>query len=588
MSRSVTRSQADTGDGKRIQAALVDLLYRQSHGVMFASLVVPWPVVYVLWHAVPRSHLLIWAAALYVVTGARWFLSYRYSHRKDDAIRPEVWARRFMPLSLLLSLLWGAFGWIGFTPSEPHFIAFTAIVLATMAAGGLWSLAAYPAAYTRMLIAIHAPFALRCLMQDDPIYSFYLILQACLFAVSFYFCRISYRSLRETISLRFENMALAEKLEHERDQATAASGAKTRFLAAASHDLRQPIHALGLFTATLAALARKGDVRAAEAQNLADRLQAVISSLGGLLHGLIDVSRLDAGLVPVERRPISLSRLISGLREEFGAQARERGIELSAVASTAWVESDPALLKRILDNFLSNALRYAPGGRILIGCRRGNGTIEIQVVDTGPGIPADQYEAVFEEFTQLHNPHRDREQGLGLGLAIVRRLTNLLGHPVALRSTPGKGSTFAVRVPLAAPPALDQVASPKHDASAGFGIMVVDDDVQVLEGITELLSVWGHRAYAAADTDALCRHHAAAGAPSVHLIIADYRLAGSVTGSDAVRQLIRHLGYRVPALIVTGDTSPERLRELAASGHVVLHKPLAPDLLQTAIRQAIT
>ncbi|MBI2739225.1 MAG: response regulator [Rhodospirillales bacterium] len=573
-------------DDPRIRAALVDLLYRQSYGVMFASVIVPWPVSYALWHAVPHLQLVAWAGALYVVTGARWLLSYSYFHRKDDGTPPEVWARRFMPLSLLLSLLWGAFGWIGFTPDHPHFIAFTAIVLVTMAAGGLWSLAAYPAAYTRMLVVIHVPFALQCLLQDDPIYSFYLVLQACLFAVSLYFCRITYRSLKETISLRFENVALVERLERERDRVTAADRAKTRFLAAASHDLRQPIHALGLFTASLAALARKGDVRSSEAQRLAGKLQSVVGSLGGLLHGLIDVSRLDAGLVPVERRPFPLAQLISGLGEEYGVQARDRGVSLRVVASRAWVDSDPVLLKRILDNFLSNALRYASGGRIVIGCRRRGASIEIQVVDTGPGIPADQHAAVFEEFTQLHNPHRDREQGLGLGLAIVRRLAGLLSHEVILRSVPGRGSTFAVRAPLVPPAPAIHAGLPEPEASAGLGIMVVDDDVQVLEGIAVLLSAWGHRAYVAPSAGQLCQRHEQAGSPSVHLIVADYRLAGGVTGADAIQQVTAHLGYRVPALIVTGDTSPERLRELAASGYYVLHKPLAPDSLQAAIRRA--
>ncbi|WP_296385475.1 ATP-binding protein [Reyranella sp.] len=581
----MTISQTDAGREARFQAALIDFLYRQSYGSMIASLVVPWPVVYVLRNAAPVAELLIWAAAIQATMGARWLLVRRYFRRSAGGPGIATWARRFTVLSILWSLSWGALGWIGFVPAQPHLIAFVCIVLTGMSGGGVSSVAAHPPAHARVLLAMHAPFAIRCMMQDDPIFSLYLVLQACLIVVSLYYCRINYRSLSETVALRFENVALVERLEQERDRATAANQAKTRFLAAASHDLRQPLHALGLFTATLAALARKGDVRRTEAQSLAGRLQAVIGSLGGLLHGLIDVSRLDAGLVPVERRPLALGQLISGLGEEFAVQARDRDISLRVVTSHAWVDSDPALLKRILDNFLSNALRYAPGGRVLIGCRRRGDSIEIQVVDTGPGIPADQLEAVFEEFTQLHNPHRDRQQGLGLGLAIVRRLADLLGHAVTLRSTPGRGSTFAVRVPLAAPAAAVRMAGPEPEASGALGIMVVDDDLQGLEGIAALLSAWGYRAYVAPSVEELCRRHDRAGTPSVHLIIADYRLAGGLTGLNAIQQTIAHLGYRVPALIVTGDTSPERLRELAASGHAVLHKPLAPDLLWAAIRR---
>ncbi len=583
----MTISQTDAGREARLQAALIDFLYRQSYGSIIASLVVPWPVVYVLRDAAPVPQLLIWVAAIQATTAARWLLVRRYFRRSARDRDIAIWARRFTLLSILWSLSWGARGWIGFVVAQPHLIAFVCIVLTGMSGGGVSSVAAHPPAHARVLLAMHAPFAIRCMMQDDPIFALYLVLQACLIVVSLYYCRINYRSLSETVALRFENVALIERLEQERDRATAADQAKTRFLAAASHDLRQPIHALGLFTATLAALARKGDVRSPEAQRLAAKLQAVIGSLGGLLHGLIDVSRLDAGLVPVERRPISLAQLISGLGEEFAIQARDRGVSLRAVTSHAWVDSDPALLKRILDNFLSNALRYAPGGRVLVGCRRRGDSMDIQVVDTGPGIPANQHAAVFEEFTQLHNPQRDRQQGLGLGLAIVRRLADLLGHTVSLRSAPGRGSTFAVRVPLARPAAALRAVAPAPEASAGLGIMVVDDDLQVLESIAALLSVWGYRAYVAPNVDELYRRHEQAGAPAVHLIVADYRLAGGVTGLDAIQQMITHLGYRVPALIVTGDTSPERLRELAATGHGVLHKPLASDLLQAAIRRAI-
>ena len=583
----MTISQTDAGKEARLQAALIDFLYRQSYGSMIASLVVPWPVVYVLRDAVPVPNLLIWAATIQAMTGARWLLVRRYFLRSAGDPGIAIWARRFTLLSILWSLSWGALGWIGFVPAQPHLIAFVCIVLTGMAGGGVSSVAAHPPAHARVLLAMHAPFAVRCVMQADPIFSLYLVLQACLIVVSLFYCRVNYRSLKETVALRFENMTLVERLEQERDRATAANQAKTRFLAAASHDLRQPIHALGLFTATLAALANKGDVRSAEARSLAGRLQAVIGSLGGVLHGLIDVSRLDAGLVPVERRPIALGQLLSGLGEQFGAQARETGVSLHVVPSQAWVDSDPALLKRILDNFLSNALRYARGGRVLIGCRRRGDSIEIQVVDTGPGIPADQHEAVFEEFTQLHNPQRDRQQGMGLGLAIVRRLADLLGHAVTLRSAPGKGSTFAVRVPLAPAAAAFPAAAAEPEEATGLGIMVVDDDPQVLESIAALLSVWGYRTYVAQSAEDLSRCHDQAGAPSVHLIVADYRLAGGVTGVNAIEWLNGHLGYCVPALIITGDTSPDRLRELSATGHGVLHKPLAPDLLRAAIRRAI-
>ncbi len=579
--------QRSTDRDGRVLAGLVDLLFRQSRAVLLANFIIPWPVAYVLREAVPGQQLLVWVGAIYALTLARLVLSSRYFKRGADEAKPRIWALRFAVLSILSSLLWGAVGWIGFVPEQPHLIAFVCIVLTGMSGGAVPSLSAYPPAYAGLLVAMHLPFALRCLQQSEAIYSVYLIFTACLVCVYLYYSLVTYRALRETVSLRFENLALVESLERERDRATAADRAKTRFLAAASHDLRQPIHAAALFTASLAAFARRGDVKAAQARGIAEKLEAALASLGGLLHGLVDVSRLDAGLVPVKRRPIDLARMLSGLREEFVPQAEQRGIDLRLVAGSAWVESDPALLKRILDNFLSNALRYAPGGRVLIGCRRRGRAVEIQVVDTGPGIPADQHQAVFDEFTQLDNPQRDREQGLGLGLAIVRRLADLLGHRIGLSSMPGKGSTFSVRVPVTAPLVATPAVRRDGESPAGFGIMVLDDDAQVLDGIATLLAAWGYEPLAGRDVEELCRSHAAAGGRPVHLIIADYRLGSGVAGSEAIARLIDHLGYPVPALIVTGDTSPERLRELTATGRTVLHKPVAPERLQAAIGDAI-
>ncbi|MCV9936439.1 ATP-binding protein [Boseaceae bacterium BT-24-1] len=572
---------------RRVQAGLIDLLFRQSRAILLANFVIPWPVAYVLREAVPGEQLLVWIGAIYALTGARLLLARGYARRGADAADPHVWARRFAVLSIFSSLLWGAIGWIGFVPEQPHLIAFVCIVLTGMSGGAVPSLSAYPPAYAGLLVAMQLPFALRCLQQGEPIYSIYLTFAVCLVCVYLYYSLVTYRTLRETVSLRFENLALIESLERERDRATAADRAKTRFLAAASHDLRQPIHAAALFTASLAAFARRGDVKAAAARGIAEKLEAALASLGGLLHGLIDVSRLDAGLVPVGREPISLLRMLSGLREEFSPQAQQRGIDLRFVASNAWVKSDPVLLKRILDNFLSNALRYAPESRVLIGCRRHGATMEIQIVDTGPGIAADQHQAVFEEFAQLDNPQRDREQGLGLGLAIVRRLGGLLGHRIGLSSTPGKGSTFSVRVPFAAPISVNLAPARNMEPRAKLSIMVLDDDMQVLDGIAMLLAAWGYEPLAGRDVEALRHRHAGAGGQPVYLIIADYRLGGGMSGSEAIALLIEHLGYPVPVLIVTGDTSPERLRELTATGHAVLHKPVAPERLQAAIRLAV-
>jgi signal transduction histidine kinase/CheY-like chemotaxis protein len=566
----------------KIQEALVDLLYRQSYGVLFVNFVLPLPVVYIFRHAVPAGWLLAWIGAVYLLTAGRIILARRYARRTDGADSALRWGWRSAAFSWVSGLLWGLFGWMGFLSAEPHLLSFTVIMLTGLVCGSITSLSAFPPALVGSLVATLLPVTIRCLTGDGEIYNVYLFLVICLASLTLYYGRVTNRSLTETVRLRSENVTLIGRLEEERDRAQAADHAKTRFLAAASHDLRQPIHALSLLISTLSALAQRGNVSAENASNLASKAKSVTANLGGLLNALLDISRLDAGIITPAKEPVSLNRLFGDLRNEFSGVAKERGLEWRVVDSTLWVDSDPMMLKRILDNFLANAFRYTRQGTVLLGCRRRRGSIEIQVLDTGIGIPADQTEAIFGEFFQLHNPARDREKGLGLGLSIVQRTAQLLGHPVALASTLGRGSVFSIAVSrVAVPSALPTVVRAN---GSGLGIIVVDDERPVLEAITQLLTVWGHRVYPGRSADEARRAHAAAEGP-VNLMIVDYRLEDNVVGPEAVRDLSLYLKHSVPVIILTGDTSPSRLKEAAASGYRLLHKPIDGDRLQEAINE---
>src|SRR6185437_15849954 len=250
-------------------------------------------------------------------------------------------------------------------------------------------------------------------------------------------------------------------------------------------------------------------------------------NLSDLLNGLLDISRLDAGVVTVAKETVNLSQLFDHLRSEFTAAAKDRGLDWRVVESRLQVDSDPMMLKRILGNLLSNAFRYTISGGVLLGCRRRGASVEIQIWDTGPGIPADQQAMVFEEFVQLQNPARDRTQGLGLGLAIVRRVALLLQHPLKLVSVTGRGSMFSVTVPTAnavESPLPDNRSSPAGNA---VSIMVVEDEGDVLDITVQLLTLHGHRVYAGRSAAEVQQIHAEAieaGDAPVDLIVADYRL----------------------------------------------------------------
>lgn len=568
------------------QRDLVDLLFRQSYAVLFANLVIPLPVLYIFRNAMAPTAMVFWLAVLYSLTLARIVLARTYFRQAPARTLGKSWLWSNTLLSWASSLLWGWLGWVGFVHGDPQLFAFTCIVLTGLVCGAVPSLSAHPPAYVGSLAAMLLPVLVLCLSVADEQHTTYSFFILCLAGVNLYYSRVTYRSLCETIRLRQENSDLVQDLREQRDRARAADQAKSRFLAAASHDLRQPIHALGLFVGALAALAERGPVDARQARDIATRLRAMLGNLGDLLNGLLDISRLDAGVVPVAREPISLRKLFGDLQGEFAGTASERNLRWRVRESRLWVDSDPLLLRRVLDNLLSNAFRYTRSGSVLLGCRRRGRELEIQVIDTGVGIHSSQQEVIFDEFVQLHNAERDRKQGLGLGLAIVRHTARLLGHRLILRSLPGRGSVFSLRLPLAEAPL--QVAPPPEpgERGPGLGIMVVEDQYDVLHALCNLLEVWGHRVYPGTSALLACQRHIEAshrGHAPVDLILTDYRLGEGQTGADAIRRIRGYLSRRVPALIVTGDTSPERIREAAASGSQLLHKPLETDQLRAAI-----
>ncbi len=570
----------------KIREALVELLYRNSYGVVASNVLISLAAAYVLRSTVPASWLVGWLGALYLLTAIRVLAARRFFSRNREPASVLRWAWLAAAFSCVSGLLWGMLGWVGFVPEQPVAFLFTIVALTGLVCGTVPSLSAFPPALVGSIIATVLPVMVRAFINGGDTAGAYLALLTGLVTINLYYCRTTHRMLRETIRLRLENVELVGHLEEERDRAQAADRAKTRFLAAASHDLRQPIHALSLLIATLAALGHRGAVQSGDARDLAGKAKSIVGNLSALLNGLLDISRLDAGVVTVARETVNLSQLFDQLSNEFVSAAKDRGLDWRVVESRLQVDSDPMMLKRVLGNLLSNAFRYTRSGGVLLGCRRRGTSVEIQVWDTGPGIPADQQAMIFEEFVQLQNPARDRTQGLGLGLAIVRRTVALLQHPLKLASVPGRGSMFSVTVPIASAvetPLPDNRASPPGTA---VSIMVVEDEEDVLDVMVQLLTLQGHRIYAGRSAAEVQQVHAeaiAAGDAPVDLILADYRLGDGVTGLEAIEALCAHIGRSVPAIIVTGDTSPSRIREATAGGHRILHKPVTGEELHEAI-----
>ncbi len=385
--------------------------------------------------------------------------------------------------------------------------------------------------------------------------------------------------------------AEAERAREEalaaRDNAERADMAKTKFLAAASHDLRQPVQSLFFFAHALS-----DRLDGHPASPLLASMSESLNGLRTLLDSLLDVSRLDAGVVSPAVTEFALGPLLQRLADEYRGRAAEVGIALRLVPTDAWTRSDPALVERILRNLVENAIRYTETGRILIGCRRTGKGLRIEVLDTGIGIPEDKRDEVFVEFAQLANPERDRRKGLGLGLAIVRRLAGLLGHEVTLRSEPGRGSAFGLTVPSVAPrrvmktcrPAPQSGAQPPANGGKGL-VVVVEDDAIILLSMRTMLEEWGYEVVAAVSADEAVGTLTSLG-QRPDMIVADYRLREGRTGLQAIRDIYGVCGVRVPALVLTGDTDPARIAEVQQSGHRLLHKPVAPEVLRNALTSA--
>jgi signal transduction histidine kinase/DNA-binding NarL/FixJ family response regulator len=378
---------------------------------------------------------------------------------------------------------------------------------------------------------------------------------------------------------------LERKVEERTHQLQLANLAKSRFLAAASHDLRQPLHALNLFVAQL-----RDETDQAEKSRVIVRIDAAVAAMNELFNALLDISKLDAGVLAPSISEFPVDHLLKRIETTFTAAAREKGLRLRTAPSSAWIRSDFILLERIMLNLVSNAVRYTNHGAVVVGCRRRGKALRIEVWDSGIGIPEDQRRNIFGEFYQLGTADGDRRSGLGLGLAIVDRLCGLLDHPIELISTPARGSRFSVSVPLIAAPR--QVVEPSlvakalADPAGGKLVVVIDDDALVLDGMRGVLKSWGCAVVTAASDDAAIAALAKHGqAPD--LIISDYRLSNGKTGFEAIARLRSAMGAPIPAFLISGDTAPERLREASASGYHLLHKPVLPMTLRAMLNQLL-
>ncbi|KQO13679.1 histidine kinase [Acidovorax sp. Leaf76] len=504
-------------------------------------------------------------------------------------------ARKLIACMAAMGLSWGSLGYVVLYWGTQESVIYAIGIISTVSSGALGLGAPLYRAYVTYLTCAMGGVMIAVAAEGGTVMWPALFLTSVYFALTCMQARTADRATRRSIALKLENDRLVTELRAESQRALAAQEAaeradrdKSRFLAAASHDLRQPLHAMGLFLESLQRSPLSDHQR-----TVLGHAHAASGAAAEMLTTLLDYSRLEAGVVKVHPAPFAVQPLLSALEQEFGVQADTAGLVYRTRETSAAAHADRALVGLVMHNFISNALRYTARGGVLIACRTRGKRLALEVWDTGAGIPQHQWEDIFREFHQLGNPERDRRKGLGLGLAIVQRLAREMGTSVEVLSHPGRGSVFRLWLDRWQGALEDDSAatSPSADARSlnGLKVLAIDDDEAVRTGMQSLLQSWGCLCITAESSkDALeCLEDPALDIVP-DLIITDFRLRHEETGKQVLQALRAYLGTPVPAIILTGDTSPQRLRDAQSTSALLLHKPVSTTQLRDAMVQLIT
>ena len=580
MLTALTKVANDPNSSEResqVTAYAVSYLYRNWPGTMLSLLLAALVMSSLMWQRVSPWLIAGWLSAVVIPIFVNYGLirSYRSRPEAERNVRRTV---NYFTLTLIfIGTMWGLTNIIFFVPDSAFLQLFVLVCTAGFVAGSAAVLSYWlPAFYANAVPATVLSVGYM-MSKGTPAYFGIGLISLLYFFVIDLVARNQNRMAREAISLRFENVELIEQLSQQKDVAEQANLAKSKFLAAASHDLRQPLHALGLFVAAL------GEPRARhDAPLIVRNINRSLAALEGLFNALLDISKLDAGSVKPEIRDVALSPLLDRLSYDYEPQAQAKHLAWRFQPQDAVVRTDIVLLETVLRNLIGNAIRYTSRGDVWLTCAIGGETVVIEVGDTGVGIPEAHHKDVFREFFQLGNPERDRNKGLGLGLAIVDRLIALLGHSLIMRSTPELGSVFCLslaRGDEASALATEPLADAAHADELALRVLIIEDELHVQEAMTVLLQSWGHEVVSVSSADG-----ALISACKPDVVIADYRLRDDRTGIEALQRIREHWGLPIPSLLVTGDTSPERLQEAQERGFALLHKPVAAGKLRAFLR----
>jgi signal transduction histidine kinase/CheY-like chemotaxis protein len=538
-----------------------------------------------------------WAAAFIGLWVLRVLLAqaFRRSVRKrGEGTRWARWHRRWNLITLASATMWGVTGWVFYGQGTGIQQTGLIVLVYTFCIAVIPVLANQPGVFVAYVTLCIAPLIVRIALGGDT-YSYQLAgVLLVIVSLTTAIARNYRQALGRVIELKLRADDLLEQLrvekraaEQARHEAEVANRAKTQFFTAASHDLRQPLHAMGLFAEALRQRSHEPEVA-----SLVVSINASVDALEGLFSELLDITRIDSGGVEVHPQGFEMADILRKIRLHYEPTAFEKGLALRLRGGQRVVHGDPLLVERIVRNLVSNAIRYTNDGSVLVACRARGGKVWVQVWDTGLGIRAEEQAKIFEEFYQVANTAAvapDQRKGLGLGLAIVKRLAGLMGAELWMRSTPGKGTVFTLALPVGAKPRPQAQPLPGKGPVGltldGRCIVVVEDEPAVRAGLEVLLQGWGAR-IVSFDSVAGASAWAAAADPvgaRPDLLIVDYRLENGRNGADAIVALRARFGAGVPAIVVTGSTMTGHDKEAQEQNFHLLLKPVVPNKLRAMI-----
>lgn len=565
----------------------ISMLHKNIPFVLIATMLGSLPLAMVVWNSGEdeslRNGVFAWVV-LHVVflfsRGLHHLLFDKTNATLEEFLRYDLYSIAFV---LLAGCLWGLAGYLFFDADNVPTYSFLILTLVCMVSGSMNALSPRPWHFAVFVIPTMAPIIILTLLQNTL---FYFLMGAAATAyvmITIIFNRNLYNTIHESLSLKHQNTQLIDDLQTQTNIANQANIDKSRFLAAASHDLRQPLHATNLFSDVL-----ENEIEDPQQQKLLGHIRHGLFSMGELFDALLDVARIDANETPVNLDHFSVNSLIHILINQFSIDAETSGIEIRYTENTFWTYSDPILLEQILRNLVSNAIKYTNKGYVEISCKvAAKETLAIHVKDTGIGIAEQDVDRVFEEFTQINNPERDRTKGLGLGLAIVKRLTHLLNHSLGVESELGVGSEFILEIPLRSAPTGHEerpILGVEICKLQEIRILLIDNEAEIVEATRLLLTNWGCDVTVCtntADALALVKRD-----KTYDVIFSDFRMAGELNGVELI-QKIRRTRPSSRGVIVSGDKDSKVSKLTQEADLILLHKPVRPAQISEALMRIL-